>query len=148
PAGEYLRFVAPWLYLAAIAAPLTRLFDVLERQRADLLTSILMFVVQAAALVIGGRTGDVMLTLILLGITGFVARAAHIAVMLRISSVPWRNALQPYVRYAAYSLLPGIAIALTLSGSNNMLTVAVVVIGLAAYYAAIAVREGVLTVRE
>ena len=62
------------MLLAAIASPLTRVFDVLERQRTDLACSVGMIVLQTAALVVGGRTGDVFFTLLLLGIAGVVAR--------------------------------------------------------------------------
>lgn len=103
-AGVYAQYTAPWLLLTAVAAPLTRIFDVTERQRADLATSVIMFAVQGIALVWGGRQGDVLFLLLVLGIAGSATRLLHIGVMLRIAGTPARRLLQPYLRYAALSL--------------------------------------------
>ncbi len=108
-AGVYVQYVGPWLFLGAVASPLTRLFDVLERQRMDFGTSILMFVVMTAALVIGGRTGDVTTTLLLLGSAGAGVRLIQLAVLLRLARVPYRAALGAYGRYFLFSL-PGLAL--------------------------------------
>ena len=108
-AGVFVQYVGPWLFLGAVASPLTRLFDVLERQRMDLSTSVLMFLAMAAALVLGGRTGDATTTLLLLGAAGVGIRIIHLAVLLRLATVPYLAALQAYGRYTLFSL-PGLAL--------------------------------------
>ena len=145
PSGEYLRYVAPWMFLASVAAPLTKVFDVLERQRADLLTSIGMFVLQGTALVVGGRTGDVTLTLILLGAAGVLARAVHIGVILALSGVSFGAALLPYAKHFGYGLLPALAIFTATVWASPLVTVVVTAVGLGGYYAFIGLRQGVLT---
>lgn len=124
--GLYARYVAVWLFVASIASPLTRLFDVLERQRADLVLSVVMFAALAAALVAGGRTGDVLLTIVVTGAAGTVVRALHVGVMLHLAGVRLRQAVAPYARYALFSL-PGLllATAATLTAPPWLTTVAV-----------------------
>jgi O-antigen/teichoic acid export membrane protein len=109
PAGIYVRYVALWLFLAAVASPLTRLFDVLERQRLDLGASLTMFLLLTAALVLTGPSGSVLLTLGVLGAAGALLRIGHLALLLRLANVAPTDALHPYGRYFVMSL-PGLAI--------------------------------------
>ena len=130
-AGVYVQYVGPWLFLGAVASPLTRLFDVLERQRMDFATSLLMFVLMAAALVVGGRTGEVTTTLLLLGSVGAGVRLIQLGVLLRLAHVPYPKAFGAYGRYLLFSL-PGlllIAVALWLN-SVWLTTGAAIVAGL------------------
>lgn len=106
-AGVYVQYVGPWLFLGAVASPLTRLFDVLERQRLDFATSVLMFVLMAAALIVGGRTGEVSTTLLLLGGVGAGVRLIQLGVLLRLAHVPFRAVFGAYGRYLLFSL-PGL----------------------------------------
>ncbi|MFK7846717.1 MAG: lipopolysaccharide biosynthesis protein [Rhodothermales bacterium] len=96
PAGVYLQWLAPWFFLASVASPLTRLFDILEQQRKDFLTSMVIFFVQMPLFVYGCLTGDLMLALIYLAVGGILARIIHIVVLLRLSETPLRAALFPY----------------------------------------------------
>ncbi len=106
-AGRFVQYIGPWLFLASVASPLTRLFDVLERQRLDFLTSLLMFVALAAAMLVGGRTGEVTTTLLLVGVAGAAVRVVHLAVLLRLAGVSYGAALPAYGRYLVFSL-PGL----------------------------------------
>lgn len=102
--GTYARFIALWIFFSSVAAPLTRIFDVLERQRADLGFSVIMFAVQTAALVVGGLTGDVLAAILIFGATGAAVRAAHVAWMLHLAEVPPRAMVGPVVKYLALSV--------------------------------------------
>lgn len=106
-AGTFLQYLGPWLFLASVAAPLTTLFDVLERQRLDLLTSVFMFIVLASAMIAGGRTGDVTTLLLYIGVAGVAARVLHLVVLLRLARTPVALVMKPYVRYTLFSL-PGL----------------------------------------
>ena len=130
-AGVFVQYVGPWLFLGAVASPLTRLFDVLERQRLDFATSVLMFVAIAAALVIGGRTGNATTAFLLLGGAGVGIRIIHLAVLLRLAAVPYLTALHAYGRYTLFSL-PGLALiaAALWIGPAWLTTLAAVVAGL------------------
>lgn len=104
PAGEYLQWLAPWFFLASVASPLTRLFDILEQQRKDFLTSMVIFLVQMPLFVYGCFTGDLKLALIFLAAGGILARIIHIVVLLRLSETPLREALFPYGQQVLLSI--------------------------------------------
>jgi O-antigen/teichoic acid export membrane protein len=108
-AGEYARATVVWFALVGISSPLTRIFDVTERQRAEFVVSTLAFLALAAAFLVGSRTGDP-LTAILVGSVGGVAgRLLQLATTMRIASVGVRTLSAPYLRYAVYGV-PGVAL--------------------------------------
>lgn len=104
-AGRYAGYLAPWLFLTSVASPLTRLFDVLERQRADLATSTLMFLLLATALLAGGMSGDLYRTLFYVGLAGAGVRLVQILVMLSLAGLRKRDMALPYVKYGLYGLI-------------------------------------------
>ena len=108
-AGIYVQYIAPWLFFGSIASPLTRIFDVLERQRLDLATSIVTCTFLAAALIVGGRTEEIRLMLLAVGITGTAARLLQLAILMRLARSDLRRVLGAYVHYAVYSA-PGLLI--------------------------------------
>ena len=103
-AGHFLRYVGPWFLLAGIASTLTPVFDVLERQREDLLTSLLLFVLPTAALLVGGYIGRIVPAMILLGIMGAASRIYHIHLMLSLAGVMPRQRIRPYVQAGAHAV--------------------------------------------
>ncbi|MBE0448824.1 MAG: oligosaccharide flippase family protein, partial [Actinobacteria bacterium] len=52
-AGEFARYMAPWLYMVFITSPLSTLFSVLERQRLGMLFQAALLVVRLIAILIG-----------------------------------------------------------------------------------------------
>lgn len=105
-AGAYEQYLACWFFLSAVASPLTRLFDILELQRAELGISIGSFLLLAAALAWGGTTGNVLLTMGLMACAGAFARIFQIAAMLKYAGVSLRRAGSAYIRYALIALPP------------------------------------------
>lgn len=103
-AGVFARVLSPWVFLSAVAAPLTRIFDVLERQRLDFMTSLSMFTALAVGLLAGGLTRNVTIMLVLVGLAGTLGRTVQIAVMLRLAGVRPREAFYPYIRGMLISL--------------------------------------------
>ncbi|MEX0822415.1 MAG: lipopolysaccharide biosynthesis protein [Rhodothermales bacterium] len=98
-AGTYEQYLAPWFFLSGVASPLTRLFDVLEQQRTELLISLGTSVALTSALVIGGQAGDIVLTIGLIALAGGLVRLLQLFVLLRLADVGLRQALRPYLRY-------------------------------------------------
>lgn len=105
-AGVYLQLLAPWFFLASIASPLTRVFDLLEAQRMDLGVSAFMFLLQTTLLIAGGLTGDIHTCLLALCLGGGLARCVHLGVILKLAGVRYRHALADFLRQASYALLP------------------------------------------
>jgi O-antigen/teichoic acid export membrane protein len=138
-AGVYARLVAPWLWLAAIATPLTRVFDVTERQRTDLAMSIAQGAGLAVALLVGARLGDARSAVTATACAGVILRAVQIGLALRVAGVPVVAA----VRDLADALLraaPLIAVLLTVtwvSDSVVLLLVSLVAAGVAYYLLAV-----------
>lgn len=102
--GQYLQWIAPWLFLASIASPLTRTFDILERQRLDLVTSLIMFTCQTVAFIAGGLSSDIFTCLLYVSIGGGVARFIQICVILFIAKTPPTHILRDYGAHAVLSI--------------------------------------------
>ena len=123
-AGRYAQAVSAWAALAAVAVPLTRTFDLAERQRADLAFSVFMGAVLAAVLVVAGQRLDALGTVWAAGTAGAVLRALHVGWILRIAGAP----LLPALRYALWAVLvaaacaalPAAALALGIGGWGMM----------------------------
>jgi len=98
PSAEYLRYVAPWIMFSVIASPLTRMFDVLERQRLELTVTIIMFVVILGSLLFGGLSNNIELMLLYLGIGGALVRIGQVLVLVHISGAKVWTAFAPYIK--------------------------------------------------
>ena len=86
-AGVFARYLAPWLALAAIASPLTRLFDLLEAQKLDFRFSAAMFLAHTSALLGACAWMDPVGALALYGGVGLVLRFLHLGVLLDLAEV-------------------------------------------------------------
>jgi lipopolysaccharide exporter len=116
--GIMVSYIAPWILVTAVASPLTRLFDVLERQRLELVTNLAMFVVLTASLVVGGRTGNLLTTLTLLSVFGTIVRLVQIVILLRLGGVSTSLMLRPYWYYGRIC----VPIVLLVAGLSRWLT--------------------------
>ncbi len=103
-AGTYARACVIWFALAGIASPLTRVFDVTERQRADLATATISFLALTTAFIAGSLTGDPLTAIQIGAAGGVVARIIQLIGVLTIAGVPYTSALGAYGRYAMYAL--------------------------------------------
>jgi len=142
--GVLIRYAAPWILFTSIASPMSRLFDVLERQKLELFTNVAIFLVIAAALVTGGVREDLVLTVAMLGIGGALVRIWQIVVLLRLSGLPATAFFKPYLLYAVYSLpwLFGVLAAVTW-GSLLVVFLASAAGGVG-FLATVVMREGLL----
>ncbi|PAP77602.1 lipopolysaccharide biosynthesis protein [Rubrivirga marina] len=108
-AGVIARTLTPWLLLAAVAPPLTRVFDVTERQREELSTGVWTAALVGGALVAGAWVGEITLALQLLAAGGVAARLVQLAVIARVSDAPFARILVDLIWSAcaaALALLP------------------------------------------
>lgn len=90
-AGAIVPELAPWLFLAAVAPPLTRVFDVTERQRAELATGAWTALSVGVALAAGALSGDIVEALQLLMVGGVVARLFQLQTIARVSGAAPRR---------------------------------------------------------
>jgi O-antigen/teichoic acid export membrane protein len=84
-AGEFARWMAPWLYLVFVSSPLSTLFAVTESQKQGLAFQVILLVSRAIAIGVGAWIGDVMTAIVLFaGVSalcwlGFLFWVAHVA---------------------------------------------------------------------
>ena len=108
-AGVYAQYLVPWLLMGAICSPLTRIFDVTQRQRMDFLMGSIALVTVATAVVLGGLSGQIRTFLLCLCVGGCAARMMQLYVLARLSGMQPHRLLLPYFRYVIYAL-PGLAL--------------------------------------
>ena len=139
-AGVYAQYLAPWLCIASIASPLTRIFDVTDRQRTDLGFSIFLFSAQLLTLVLAYRTGQPRIAVASVAVAGLASRTLQIIWMLRIGGASVKRAgydLVQHTAIAAALLIPA-GLALWFSESILLLIGALVASGCA--YVALVIR--------
>ncbi len=129
PSAEYLRYVAPWIMFSIVASPMTRLFEVLERQRLELVVATIMFGVILGAILLGAQAGGIETLLIFLGIGGALVRFGQILLLLHLSGARISVVLSPYWRYLLTALPALAAAAFVMRLENPVLTLATAVIG-------------------
>jgi len=139
-AGHLARAAVVWFALAAIASPLTRVFDILERQRTDLVIAVIAFAALAAAFVIGSTTGDALKAVWVGATGGAVARIFQLMGIFRAAGVDVRATLKSYVRYLLYSVPAATLIAVSVVALPPIGVLAVTASG-AALYALLCLRE-------
>ncbi len=104
-AGVYAQILAPWFALIGITSPLTRVFDVLQRQRLDLLISCVSFAAVSSSLIAGGMAGSLDQTLWYVTIAGCSTRLLQLGIILHLGQVSISKTIWPWIKYAA-SLAP------------------------------------------
>lgn len=71
-AGEFARWMAPWLFFSFVYSPLSTLFAVMERQKQVLFFQIILLITRMAAIGIGAMIGDLLTTIILFSIASAI----------------------------------------------------------------------------
>jgi lipopolysaccharide exporter len=103
-AGTFVQILALWTFFIFITSPICALFSVLERQGTFLVFNACLFVARAAALVVGGMSGDPRITLGVFSAVGVVAWAGLCIWLLREAGVPVQGISKRVGRYVMYSL--------------------------------------------
>jgi lipopolysaccharide exporter len=76
-AGVYTQILSIYVFFNFLAAPLSQLFSVLEKQEAALVTNVALFLSRFVALWIGGQTGDIRRTLYLFTASGVLVYGGY-----------------------------------------------------------------------
>ncbi len=125
-AGVYARALAPWLFLVFVTSPVTALFDVLERQRAELGFNAALLVLRAAALGGGAILGGPRWSVALFGAVSAAVWAAKGLVVSRWGGLGGREAVRMLGRWALVAAGPLAAVGgATASGLADGAVVAV-----------------------
>ncbi len=127
-AGIYVQYIGPWLFFSSIVSPLTRIYDVLERQRIDLATSVIVCACMGAALVFGGRTEHMEFLLLTVSSVGAAARIIQLAILMRLARCTARQVFGAYAHYLAYSAPGLLLIAVAMQFDSAWLTTSAAVL--------------------
>jgi lipopolysaccharide exporter len=124
-AGEYTRFLAPWVLILFVSSPLTRLYDVLERQRSFFVYNVISFTARLSALLFAGSFLDARSAIALYAVVGAGLSGGQTLWLLRIGRADFRAVALSLSQTAAASL-PGLALlyVLSRSGASAMVVVA------------------------
>jgi len=86
--GAYAQWIAPWLFFITISSVLSPIYDLLQKQRIDLIFSLISFLFQLLVLWIFGLLGNPFWTIVALSIAGIVSRIAQLLILFSISNTP------------------------------------------------------------
>lgn len=86
-AGEFARWMAPWIYIQFVSSPLSLVYTILEEQKRGLVFQALLFILQAMALFAGVLLNDLKGTIILISGASIVAYAYMILEISRLSNL-------------------------------------------------------------
>lgn len=103
-AGVYAQILALWIFFVFITSPICALFSVLERQGTFLIFNGCLFVARAAALAVGGLSGDPRVALSLFSAVGVTSWAALCIWLLWEAGVPLQNIYRRLGRYIIYAM--------------------------------------------
>jgi O-antigen/teichoic acid export membrane protein len=106
-AGVFLQILVFWIFLGLITSPLTYLFIIFEKQKSTLLYNSIVFIIRFGALVIGGLTGNIYFTIILLSVVGICSNGFVFWWLMKISNASIRTIVSQFFPY----ILLGIPIA-------------------------------------
>ncbi len=138
--GVFAGRIAPWLLLVFVSTPLTRLFDVLEKQQAFLAFTAFGFFLRVSALIYGGRTGSAPDAILYYGAAGFLVMLLQALWLLRLARVTAVRLVKEILIPAVLTLLLG-ATALGIQGlSWSPLLCSVATTGLVLGYLLIVLR--------
>lgn len=71
-AGEFARYMAPWIFLVFVASPFTSLFAILEKQSHGMFFQFIVLFFRVVALLIGGFYEDLILTVALFSLVSVI----------------------------------------------------------------------------
>jgi hypothetical protein len=115
-----------------VCLPLTSLFNVLERQREELLFSLAFLISRIVVLTVGGSTGDPILTLTIYSGAGVIFYGWLYFYLLRLAGISVRTGISIPVRYLFFGALAAIPLlgakVLHLSGTLYLIIVMIVAI--------------------
>jgi len=110
-AGEFARWMAPWLYLVFVSSPLSTLFAVMEQQKQGLAFQVILLTARLVALYAGATTGDLLSTVILFSTASAVCWLGFVLWIGYKTGNPIRVMMKPTLEAAIYALVCGLPLA-------------------------------------
>jgi len=104
-AGQFAQWMAPWLYLAFVSAPLSQLVSVMEKQVHFMVFQGAQLAVRIGALAIGGAQGNLMLAVALFTVGSAFCYAGFLVWLIHASGNRLIQAWRPSATAALYAAL-------------------------------------------
>lgn len=105
PAGEFARWMAPWLYMVFITSPLSHLFSVMERQAQGMAFQALLLVVRIVAISVGAMLDDLLLTVALFAMSSAACWVGFLVWTMVVTRNPVSALVTPTIVALGWSLL-------------------------------------------
>lgn len=115
-AGVYVQILGGWTFFWFISSPLSTLFSVLERQEIGLYLQVVIFGSRLLALAVGGYWGSPRVALALFGLSGILVYGFLCLLILHLSRVSVRRALDILIM----NLLLFVPVGITLLGLQTL----------------------------
>lgn len=129
-AGEFARWMTPWLYFQFISSPLSMIFSVTEKMGQSLAWQIILFVANSFAIFVGVLTGDATKTIIMLSVANSACYLALLLWIAHLSKSSIFTILRPMLSAAIVAIvcaLPLLVVALFFENSPKTIISALLV---------------------
>jgi O-antigen/teichoic acid export membrane protein len=104
-AGEFARWMAPWLYLSFVSSPLSTIFAVTEKLRQMLTYQIVLLLARASAIAVGASQGDLKLTVMLFAGVSTLCMLGFLFLVANIAGNAISTILKPAISAGTYAAL-------------------------------------------
>ncbi len=105
--GQYAQWIAPWLLFITISSSLTPIFDLLQRQRLDLLFSLGAFACQMLVLWFFGTLGNPLWAVAAISISGIFLRLIQLGILFYLAQTPVQYLFSDWIPIL-FSAIPGL----------------------------------------
>lgn len=104
-AGEFARYMAPWLYLVFVCSPLSTIFFVVEKQNQDMLFQFILVFSRAAAIYFGSLTQNIEYTVIAFATVSAIIWLGLLFWIAHLIKIKTFNMLLPTIKNLAINVL-------------------------------------------
>jgi O-antigen/teichoic acid export membrane protein len=142
-AGRYAQILSPWMFILFISSPLSNLFATLERQELALMVNSVILGTRFVALIIGGLTHNIYLTLIIWSASGVLVYGGLALWLLKLTQVSWAMAFRNVFQYVLFAAIPALLLVLVkipLTPFPIWLLIFTAIVTLA-YYAVVLIKD-------
>lgn len=103
-AGNYARYMSLWMFVTFIAAPISSLFSIFQKQQFGLMFNMIQIIFRVGALMIGAILGNAVYAIILFALAGIITNGLPLLYLFRISDIPLIRPVRIFLTYFVWSV--------------------------------------------
>lgn len=107
-AGEFARWMTPWIYLVFVSSPLSTLFAVMEHQKQGMMFQIILLAARVVALAAGAVNGSLLFTVILFSTASAVCWFGFLVWIGYKTGNPLSAMIRPTLEASVYAIACGL----------------------------------------